>query len=170
IALNSVLRYKGKQTDPQAVGRELNVRAVLMGRVTQHGDELSITTELVDVRDNKHLWGGQYNRKLADVAAVQTEIAQEISEKLRLRLSGEEKKQLSKRYTQSGEAYQLYMMGRYYFHRSGAKDDLLKSVDYLEQAIKNDPSYAPAYAGSGSSYHLLGWNAWMDPKEYWQKE
>src|SRR5438552_4818312 len=117
IALNSVLRYKGKQTDPQAVGRELNVRAVLMGRVTQHGDELSITTELVDVRDNKHLWGGQYNRKLADVAAVQTEIAQEISEKLRLRLSGEEKKQLSKRYTQSGEAYQLYMMGRYYFHR-----------------------------------------------------
>src|SRR5438876_10172489 len=84
IALNSVLRYKGKQTDPQAVGRELGVRAVLMGRVTQHGDELSITTELVDVRDNRHLWGGQYNRKLADVAAVQTEIAQEISEKLRL--------------------------------------------------------------------------------------
>jgi TolB-like protein/DNA-binding winged helix-turn-helix (wHTH) protein/Tfp pilus assembly protein PilF len=170
IALNSVLRYKGKQTDPQAVGRELGVRAVLMGRVIQHGDDLSITTELVDVRDNKHLWGGQYNRKLADIIGLQTEIAQEISEKLRLRLTGEEKERLAKRYTQSGEAYQLYMMGRYYFRRSGKKEDLEKSIEYYEQAIKKDPSYAPAYTGLGSTYHLLGWMGWLLPKEYWQKE
>jgi TolB-like protein len=114
IALNSVLRYKGKQADPQTVGRELAVRAVLIGRVTQHGDNVSITTELVDVQDNKHLWSEQYNRKLADIASVQSEIAQNISDNLRLRLSGDETKRLTKRYTQSGEAYQLYMMGRYY--------------------------------------------------------
>ena len=103
IALNSVLRYKGKQTDPQVIGRELNVRAVLMSRLVQRGDDISISTELVDVRDNRHLWGGQYNRKLADIMTVQTEIAQEISQKLRLRLSGEEKKRLTKRYTENGE-------------------------------------------------------------------
>ena len=170
IALNSVLRYKGTQTDPQAVGRELNVRAVLMGQLVQHDDELSLSLELIDVRDSKHLWSGQYNRKATDMIALQAEIAQEIAENLRPRLSGDEKKQLSKRYTQSGEAYQLYMMGRYYFHRSGAQDDLLKSVDYFEQAIKKDPSYAPAYAGLGTTYHLLGWNGWVDPKESWQKE
>ncbi|MGH9875920.1 MAG: tetratricopeptide repeat protein, partial [Pyrinomonadaceae bacterium] len=170
IALNSVLRYRGTQTDPQAVGRELNVRAVLMGQLVQRGDELSLSLELIDVRDSKHLWSGQYNRKATDMIALQAEIAQEIAENLRPRLSGDEKKQLSKRYTQSGEAYRLYMMGRYYFHRSGAKDDLLKSVDYFEQAIKKDPSYAPAYAGLGTTYHLLGWNGWMDPKESWQKE
>jgi TolB-like protein/DNA-binding winged helix-turn-helix (wHTH) protein/Tfp pilus assembly protein PilF len=170
IALNSVLRYKGTQTDPQAVGRELNVRAVLMGQLVQRGDELSLSLELIDVRDSKHLWSGQYNRKATDMIALQAEIAQEIVEKLRLPLSGEEKKRLSKRYTQSGEAYQLYMMGRYYFHRSGKEDDLLKSIDYFEQAIKKDPSYAPAYAGLGTTCHLLGWNGWMDPKEYWQKE
>jgi len=90
IALNSVLRYKGKQTDPQTVGRELNVRVVLMGRLVQRGDELSLSLELIDVRDNNHLWGGEYDRKLADIVAVQSEIAQDISEKLRLRMSGED--------------------------------------------------------------------------------
>jgi TolB-like protein/Tfp pilus assembly protein PilF len=170
IALNSVLRYKGKQTDPQAVGRELNVRAVLMGRLTQRGDDVVINVELVDVRDNRHLWGRQYDRKLADIIGVQTEIAQDISERLRLRLSGDEKKQLTKRYTQSGEAYQLYMMGRYYFRRSGKEEDLQKSIEYFEQAIKKDPNYAPAYAGLGGTYHLMGWLAFLPPKESWQKE
>jgi adenylate cyclase len=113
IALNSVLRYKGK--DPQTIGRELNVRTVLVGRVSQRGDDLIINVELVDARDNRHLWGEQYNRKLADIAEVPTEIAQKVSEKLRLRLTGDEKQRLAKRYTQSGEAYQLYMLGRYYF-------------------------------------------------------
>jgi len=87
MSLNSVLRYKGKQTDPQAVGRELQVGAVLMGRFTQQGDDLSITTELVDVRDNRRLWGDKYNRKRTDIITVQSEIAQQISEKLRLRLT-----------------------------------------------------------------------------------
>ncbi len=170
IAQNSALRYKGKQTDPQAVGRELNVRAVLMGRLIQHGDELSISMELVDVRDNKHLWGEHYNRKLADIIGLQTEIAQEISQKLRLQLSEEERKRLTKRYTESGEAYQLYLMGRSYFRRSGKKEDLQKSIEYYEQAIKKDPSYAPAYAGMGTTYHVMGWLGILPPKESWQKE
>src|SRR5205807_1141371 len=134
IALNSVLRYKGKQTDPQVVGRELNVRAVLMGKLTQRGDDLSINVELVDVRDNRHLWGQQYSRKLSEINAVPAEIAQEISEKLRLRLSGDDKKRLTKRYNQSGEAYQLYMMGRY-FRRRHTNEAFGKSIEYLEQAI-----------------------------------
>lgn len=170
IALNSVLRYKGKQTDPQAVGRELNVSSVLMGRLTQRGDDLTINVELVDVRDNRHLWGQQYNRKLADITAVPTEIAQALSEKLRLKLSGDETKRLTKRYTQSGEAYRLYMLGRYYFRLRRGKEGLEKSIDYFDQAIKKDPSYAPAYAGMGETYRLLGWTGWLPAKEARQKE
>jgi TolB-like protein/DNA-binding winged helix-turn-helix (wHTH) protein/Tfp pilus assembly protein PilF len=169
IALNSVLRYKGRQTDPQTVGRELNVQAVLMGRLTQQGDDILINVELIDVRDNRHLWGQQYNRKLADIMTVQTEIAQEISEKLQLSLSGEEKKRLARRYTESGEAYKLYMMGRYYRRRS-TKEGYEKSIDYLEQAIKKDPGYAPAYAELGETYRNLAWSSLLPPKEARQKE
>jgi TolB-like protein/DNA-binding winged helix-turn-helix (wHTH) protein/Tfp pilus assembly protein PilF len=177
IALNSVLRYKGKQLDPQAVGRELNVRAVLMGRLVQQGDSVSISTELVDVRDNRRLWGAQYNRKLANINVVQTQIAQDISEQLRLSLTGEDKKRLNKRYTEDGEAYRLYLMGQHYF-RSGysywnqhkAKGSLEKSIEYFEQAIRRDPSYAPAYASLGETYSNLSWGGFMPPKEARQKE
>ena len=169
IALSSVLRYKGKQTDPQAVGRELNVRAVLMSRLTQRGEDLLISTELVDVRDNKRLWGGQYNRKLADIAVVQTEIAHEISGGLRLRLSGEEKKQLTKRYTENGEAYQLYLMGSYY-RRTRSEKGLQKSIESFEQAIKKDPNYAPAYAGLAETYSVLLYTRLLLPGEARQKE
>jgi TolB-like protein/DNA-binding winged helix-turn-helix (wHTH) protein/Tfp pilus assembly protein PilF len=169
IALNSVLRYKGKQTDPQAVGRELNVRALLTGRLTQRGDDLLINVELVDVRDNRHLWGQQYNRKLADIITVQAEIAQEVSERLRLRLSGDEKKQLAKRYTESGEAYQLYMMGSYY-RRTRSEKGLQKSIESFEQAIKIDPNYAPAYAGLAETYSVLLYTRLLLPREARQKE
>jgi len=147
----------------------LNVRAVLMGRLTQRGDDLAISVELVDVRNNRHLWGQQYNRKLSEINAVPAEIAQEISEKLRLRLSGDDKKRLTKRYTQSGEAYQLYMMGRYYRRRL-TKEGLEKAIEYLEQAIKKDPSYAPAYAELGETYRSLTWAGLLLPKEARQKE
>lgn len=169
IALNSVLRYKGKQTDPQTVGRDLNVRAVLMGRIVQRGDDLAISIELVDVRDNRHLWGSQYNHKLADIVGLQTEIAQDVTENLRLTFSGEEKKRLTKRYTESGEAYRLYLLGRYYFRRKG-KDALEKSIEYFEQAIIIDPTYAPAYAGLGETYRNLSWGGFLAAKEARQKE
>jgi TolB-like protein/DNA-binding winged helix-turn-helix (wHTH) protein/Tfp pilus assembly protein PilF len=169
IARSSVLRYKGKQTDPQVVGRELNVRAVLMGQVIKRGDDLSISVELVDVRDNKHLWGAQYNRKLADITAVPTEIAQNISQGLRLRLSGEEKKRLAKRYTENGDAYQLYLMGRSYSYTRSDKG-LQKSIELYEQAIKKDANYAPAYAGLSLTYSTLGFNGQVPAKEARQKQ
>jgi len=164
IALNSVLRYKGKQTDPQTVGRELGVRAVLMGRLVQLGDDITISIELVDVRDNKRLWGQQYNRKFADISGLQTEVAQAISEKLRQQLSGDEKERLTKRYTQSGEAYQFYLMGRY-FRRTRTEKGLQKSVECFEQAINRDPNYAPAYAGLAATYALIGYTGISPPKE-----
>src|SRR5207253_2991567 len=109
ISPTSVMRYKGKEIDPRTAGRELRVRAVLSGTVVQHGDDLSIRAELVDTQDNRLLWGQQYNRKITDIIAVQEEISREISEKLRLKLTGEEQKRLSKRYTDDAAAYQLYL-------------------------------------------------------------
>jgi eukaryotic-like serine/threonine-protein kinase len=155
ISLNAVLRYKGKQTDPQSIGNALKVRAVLMGRMTQQGDSLVISTELVDVRDNRRLWGEQYNRKLSDIIAVQTEIAQAISERLRLRLTGEEKKQLARNYTQDTEAYRLYSLGMH-SGRQNTEEALEKGIEYFEQAIKLDPNYALAYTGLFRFYYGLG--------------
>ncbi|HEV8484458.1 MAG TPA: protein kinase, partial [Blastocatellia bacterium] len=168
IAISSVLRYKGKQVDPQAVGRELNVRAVLMGRLTLQGDGLTIGTELVDVRDNRRLWSEQYSGKLSNILDVQGEIARQISERLRLRLSGEEKKKLAKQYTENTDAYQLYMLGRQCFNKQ-TKEALEKSIGYYEQAIEKDPNYALAYAGLAYSYYFLGNRGFWTTKEYAQK-
>lgn len=164
MSLNSVLRYKGKPTDPQAVGRELNVRAVLMSRFVLQGDNLTISTELVDVRDNRRLWGEQYNRKLSDIIVVQTEIAREISQNLLLRLSSQDKKQLAKRYTENSEAYQLYLLGQYHL-RKLSKEGFEKALEYFEQAINKDPAYASAYVGVAAVYHHLGLRGLMPPKE-----
>jgi serine/threonine-protein kinase len=168
MSLNAVLRFKGKQGDAQAVGKALNVRAVLMGRVTQQGDNLIITTELVDVRDNHRLWGGQYNRKLSDILLVQNEIAGEISERLRLRLTGAEKQQLAKQYTANPEAYKLYTLGNYYF-RQDTKEGLEKSIELYEQALKIDSNYAMAYAGLARTYHWMGSRGFWTTKESEQK-
>src|SRR4030095_2455599 len=104
---SSVFQYKGKDTDPLKAGHDLNVRAVLTGRLLQRGDSLMVSAELLDVRDDKQLWGEQYNRRLADALAVQQEISREISERLRAKLSGEEQKQLTRRETTNTEAYQF---------------------------------------------------------------
>lgn len=168
IALSSVLHYKGQQTSAQVVGRELNVRAVLMGRLTKREDGLAISTELVDVRDNRRLWGQQYNFKLTDIQAAQAEISRELAERLRLRLTGEEKKQLAKHYTENTEAYRLYSMGMYY--ASGRrKEGALKSIEYFEQAIRIDPNYALAYRGLAQAYYTLGSRGIWLPKEARQK-
>ncbi len=168
ISLNAVLRYKGKQIDPQAVGRDLNVRAVLIGRVMQQGDSLVISTELVDVRDNRRLWGEQYSRKLSDILVVQGEIAREMAASLRLRLSGEEKKLLAKQYTENNEAYLLYSLGKY-SSRQMTKEGFEKSIKYFEQAIKIDPNYALAYAGLASTYQFMGSRGFSPPRESQQK-
>jgi hypothetical protein len=121
MARGTVFRYKGRPLDPQAIGRKLIVRAVLLGRVWQRGDSLTIGAEMVDVRNGWQIWGGQYNRKLTDLFLLQQEIAKEISESLRLKLSPEEKQRLAKRQTENPEAYQLYLRGRYAFNRRGAQ-------------------------------------------------
>jgi serine/threonine protein kinase/Tfp pilus assembly protein PilF len=151
MARTTVFRYKGKEIDPQKIGYDLNVRAIVTGRVQQRGDNLIIQAELVDVEKGSQLWGSQFNRKLADVIGTQEEIPKEISEKLRVKLTGEEKQRLTKRYTENAEAYQLYLQGLYYFYKA-TYEATLKARDYFQQAIDKDPGYAQAYAGLAGTY------------------
>jgi serine/threonine-protein kinase len=163
IARSSVFRYKGQEINPQTVGRELNVRAVLTGRVIQKGDLLRIQTELVDVETQTRLWGENYDRKVSDIIALQDDISREISENLRLKLSGEEKKQLAKRYTENAEAYQLYWKGRYLWNKR-RPEDVREAIRDFQQAIDIDPNYALAYTGLADCY-VLGSLLQMSPKE-----
>jgi len=168
IARSSVFHYKGKETDPMAVGKELGVRAVLTGRIMQRGDSLKISVELVDVRDNKQLWGEQYERKVSDLLSVQREIAKEISSNLRLKLSGAEQTRVTKHYTENAEAYQLYLKGRYFWNKRTG-EALKKSIEYFNQAIEKDPSYALAYAGLADAYVLLSPYSAGSPQESYPK-
>ncbi len=151
MSRNSVFRYKGRENDAQTVGRELKVQAVLTGRVIQRGEELSISTELVAVRNNSHLWGERYNRKLTDILALQEDLAEDISDKLRLRLSGEEKNRLTKHYTENPEAYQLYLKGRYHLLKF-TPEEMRKGLECINQALAIDPRYALAYDGLAFYY------------------
>ena len=164
MARSTVFRYKGQRIDPLKLGQELDVAAVLTGRVVQRGEVLSIQTELVDVSDGSQLWGEQYTRKQSDILSLQEEISREISGKLRLRITGEAKDRLTKRYTESTEAYERYMKGRYYWSRRTA-EGLKKAIEFFHQAIEKDPSYALAYAGIADSYNLLSAYGVLPPKE-----
>lgn len=166
MARSTVFRYKGRQADPLAIGSELNVRAVLTGRLKQLGDNLVIKAELVDVADGSRLWGEQYRRKFEDIFAVEEEISREISEKLKLKLSGDEKKRLAKRATENSRAYELYLKGRYHWNRRTG-EDLRKSIGLYQQAIEADPGYAPAHVGLAESLALMSWFAFvsMPPRE-----
>ena len=168
MSRNSVFRFKGQETDAQEAGQKLGVRAVLTGRITQRGDGLTISIELVDVRDNSQIWGQQYNRRLADVFAVQGEMAKEISEKLRLKLTGAERQQLAKRPTENLKAFQYYMQGRAYIQRR-TREDLLTAIHYYEKAIDEDRNYALAYAGLADVYVNLGVRGYIAPLEGRQK-
>jgi eukaryotic-like serine/threonine-protein kinase len=150
-ARSLVFRHKGKEEDPQKAGRDLKVRAVLMGRVVQRGDSLNVQAELMDVDSGAQLWGERYNRKLADLLTVQEEIAKEISERLRLRLTGEEQKRLTMRYTENVEAYQAYLRGRYQLYRYTA-EGMRRGIEFLNRAIELEPKYAQAYAGLAEAY------------------
>ena len=164
MSRNSVFHYKGKDTDAQAVAKELKVQAVLTGRMTQRGDGLSISVELINAQDNSEIWGQQYNRKLADVFAVQEEIAREISEKLSLKLTGAEKQQLAKHPTENLKAFQYYMQGRSYAQRR-IREDLLTAIGYYDKAIEEDRNYALAYAGLADAYSGLGVFGYIAPIE-----
>jgi serine/threonine protein kinase/tetratricopeptide (TPR) repeat protein len=154
MSRSSVFRYKRPDVDLQAAGRALKVEAVLAGRVTKRGDQLSVSAELVDTRTNHQIWGEQYNRKLTDVMAIQEEISQEISDKLRVRLTGEDKRRLTKRHTENAEAYGLYLKGRYQWNKQ-TLDGMETGINFFKQAIDKDPRYGLAYAGLADSYALL---------------
>jgi serine/threonine protein kinase/Tfp pilus assembly protein PilF len=168
IAQSTVFRYKGREIDPQAIGLELNVRAVLTGRMMQSGGSLRIGIELVDVATGSQLWGAQYTRKPGDIFAIQDEISNEISGKLRLQLTRTEKKRLTKHHTENAEAYRLYLQGRHYWNR-WTEEGFYKAIEYFQQAVETDPRYALAYAGLADSYVLLGWNSYLPPKEAFPK-
>lgn len=154
IARSSVFRYKGRGADPLAAGRELGVRAVLTGRMLQRGDNLSVSVELIDVRDNQQIWGERYERKVTDLLAVQREIARDITDRLRLKMMGAEQARVGRQYTEKPEAYQLYLKGRYHWNKR-SPDGLRKAVEYFSQATALDPNYALAYTGLADAYAAL---------------
>ena len=151
---SSVLRYKGKELDLQKIAAELNVDAVMSGRLVQRDDNLAISVELIDARSNKLLWGEQYERKMSDLLATQREIASTIAEKLQVKLSGAENKGITKRYTDSNEAYQLYLKGRFYWNKRTG-ESIRKAIEVLTVATEKDPNFALAYAALADCYTVL---------------
>jgi serine/threonine protein kinase/Flp pilus assembly protein TadD len=166
-ARSSVFRYKGKDIAPQQVGKELNVQAILSGRLVQRGNDLTLHVELVDVKTETALWSGDYSRSMTNLAALEGEIARDVSQKLRTRLSGAEEQKLTKNYTENAEAYQLYLKGRYEWNKH-TLESLQKGVEYFNQAIELDPNYALAYVGLSISYGVLG-NNYLPPNEAFPK-
>jgi len=164
IARSSVFRYKGKDRDVQAIGHELNVRAVLVGHIKQEGDELTIDVELMDVQGNRSIWGARYQRKTADIQTVQKEIASNVSEKLRLKLTGADQTQLAKTYTESGEAYEAYLKGRYHWNKR-TDEGFKQATNFFQEAIVKDPNYALAYTGPADCYTLRSDYGFLAPKE-----
>jgi len=153
-ARSSVFRYKGQNVEPQKVAAELNVQAIVNGRVLQRGDNLTLNLEMVDARSGDQIWGEQYIRKIGDLVALQSEIARDVSGKLRQRLTGADTERISKRGTENTEAYQNYLKGRYHWNKR-TLDDINKSIEYFQKAIDIDPSYALAYAGLADSYAVI---------------
>jgi TolB-like protein/Tfp pilus assembly protein PilF len=155
MARSTVFRYKGSEFDPQEVGRKLNVRALLLGRVVQLRDRLSVRAELVDVADGSQLWGNQYSRDAADIFAIQEDISTKISTELRLKLTGAERERLKKLYTENTEAFYAYLKGRYHLNKRTVPG-LRKAIEHFREAIELDPTYALAYSGLADTYTLLG--------------
>jgi serine/threonine protein kinase/Tfp pilus assembly protein PilF len=161
---DSSFHYKGKDTDAETVGRELGVRAVFKGRIIQQGDNLAISAELIDAQNDNHLWGQQYNRKAADIFALQGDLAKEMTTALRMRLTGDDEKRMAKSYTVNPEAYQDYLKGRYWWNKAN-EEGIRKGIEYFQQAIAKDPAYAQAYAGLADSYVVLPAFSPTSPKE-----
>jgi serine/threonine-protein kinase len=153
-ARSSVFRYKGKETSPQTIGKDLSVQAILNGRVAQRGDQLTLTLELVDTQTENVIWSEQYARKEGDVVSLQSDIARDVSNKLKTKLTGVEEQKITKTSTTNAEAYQLYLKGLFYWNKR-TPESLKSSLDYYNQAIEKDPNYAQAYAGMALAYVLL---------------
>jgi serine/threonine-protein kinase len=163
IARSSTFRYKGKEIDPEEVAKALGVAAIVTGRIVQRGDDLQVSVELINALDKTQMWGEQYNRRAADLQAVQAEIARAVSEKLRLRLTGAQEQQITKQATENPEAYQLYLTGLFYA-RKGNIENNKKALDYYTQAVALDPKFALAYTSMAVTYSNLT-SSGADPTE-----
>ena len=163
-ARSSVFRYKGKETNPQTIGKELNVQAILNGRVVQHGDQLALSLELIDAETENVIWSDRYDRKQADLISLQNEIARDVSSKLKTKLSGADEQKLVKTYTTNPEAYKLYLQGRFYWNKREEKD-FRKALEFYNQAIALDRNYVLAYSGLADTYALLATFGFMPTVE-----
>ncbi len=164
MSRTSAFRYKSKEVDLQKIGNELKVHAILTGRVVQRGENLSVSAELVDAMSGNQIWGERYDRRLADIQAVQENIAREISDKLRLRLTGADQRLLARRYTENPEAYLLYLKGLSCWNRK-TEEAYKRGIQYYDQAIEKDPGFALAYAGLADCYNSLGSFGYLAPKD-----
>lgn len=167
-ARSSVFRYKGKDASPQQVGKELNVQAILHGRVVQRGNDLTLHVELVDVKTETALWSADYNRSMTNLVALQGEIARDVSQNLRARLSGADARRVTKDYTANAEAYQLYLKGRFHVMKV-TPPEVQRGISYFQEAIQLDPNYALAYAGLSDAYRSLALGGEMTPTEFLPK-
>ncbi|PYV78791.1 MAG: hypothetical protein DMG93_21845, partial [Acidobacteria bacterium] len=168
MARSTVFTYKGHEVNAQKAGKELNVDTVLIGKISQRGEVISIQTDLVNVADGSELWGDQYNRNLADLLTVQGDIAKEIYSNLRPRLTGEEAQGLGKHATENPEAYQAYLQGLFYWNK-WTEDGFKKASDYFTQAVTMDSNFALAHAGLADTYTFMGDSGYVAPREVWQK-
>jgi TolB-like protein len=162
---NTVFRYKGKDVDAQKAGNELGVSALVSGRVVPRGDSIEVSAELTDVRDNTEIWGQHYSGRSADIISLQQQIAGDLAEKLRSKLSSSERQQVTKQGTQNPEAYELYLKGRYYWSKE-TLPDITAAISYFNQAIAKDPGYALAYSGLADAYCLLPFNGGTPSEAY----
>jgi TolB-like protein/Tfp pilus assembly protein PilF len=167
-ARTSVFTFKGKAEDIREIGRKLDVEKVLEGSIRKEGSQLRITVQLINVSDSFHLWSETFDRELTKVFAIQDEIALTIADKLKLTLLSGEKARLVKRPTENLEAYNLYLLGRYFYYKI-TEEDLNKAIRYFEQAIAKDPNYAPAYVGLADCYSVLYAIGYLAPKESYPK-
>jgi serine/threonine protein kinase/Flp pilus assembly protein TadD len=168
MSRSSVFHYKGHEIDPQVVGRELKVKAVLMGRLVQRGDSLFLSAELVNTSDDSHIWGEEFTRKASDILPLQRELAQIIAQKLRVKLSSEQQQTFARQGTQNPEAYALYVRGRYSWDKL-TQESLEQAVDFFRQSIEKDPGYAAAYAELSRSYTMLGHYGYLPSTEAYPK-
>ena len=164
LAYSTVSKYRGGERNPRTLGRELDVRALVTGRISRVHETPTIATELVDTSDGSRIWGEQYRCRQADVLAIQEEISREICEKLKVRMTVEERGLIVKRYTADPEAYRLYLKGRFYWNKRTG-DGLTKGIECFTTAIERDPSYALAFSGPADCYHLPSLYSVLPPTE-----
>ena len=151
---STVFHYKGNSRDPKEIGKELGVHALLSGSIIQRGDELAVSVELIDVRDDSHIWGERYGRKVSEVVTLPQQISRDVSQRLRARTDVMDHAQITRNYSPDSEAYRLYLQGRYHWNKRTV-EGLRKGIDYFDQAIMRDQDYGLAYAGLADCYVLL---------------